>query len=171
MNVKPCSRAGLIRYKITSKYSLSGPFCHSGEGRNPGVAEPVRSYNLVLHTPVSPWPGTTWSTASTSPSKLSISERPPTGATARHWAWTCAGRTGSSAGTTRRAAATCSLTTPPWKECGNWKTRSGACRADSRWCGLYRGQQRRESDSPAQGPSSSMGPCRQTSAGACTPAP
>ena len=54
-----------------------------------------------------PRPGITWSTASTIPSKLSSSERPPTGATVRRSAWTCAGRTGSFAGTTQRAAAIC----------------------------------------------------------------
>ena len=43
----------MLRYKIASKYPLSGPFHHSGVGRNPEVAGPVRSYNLVLHTPVS----------------------------------------------------------------------------------------------------------------------
>ena len=42
----------MLRYKIAPKYPLSGPFGHSGVGRNPEVAGPVRSYNLVLHTPV-----------------------------------------------------------------------------------------------------------------------
>ena len=51
LNVRPYSRAGLLRYKIAPKCSLSGPFCHSGVGRNPGVAGPVRSYNLVFTYP------------------------------------------------------------------------------------------------------------------------
>ena len=51
MNVRPCSRVGSIRYRIAPKCSLSGPFCHSGVGRNPGVAGLVRSYDLVFTYP------------------------------------------------------------------------------------------------------------------------
>ena len=50
----------MLRYKIASKYPLSGPFHHSGVGRNPEVAGPVRSYNLVLHTPVRGPRGKKW---------------------------------------------------------------------------------------------------------------
>ena len=48
------SRSGLLRYKIAPKCSLSGPFCHSGVGRDPEVAGPVRSYNLVFTYPCQP---------------------------------------------------------------------------------------------------------------------
>ena len=49
--MRPYSRAGLIRYQIAPKYSLSGLFCHCGLCRNPGVAGLVRSYNLVFTYP------------------------------------------------------------------------------------------------------------------------
>ena len=103
------------------------------------------STHRAANTTTLPWRGTTWSAASTNPLKLSSWERPATGATARRWGWTCAGRMGNSAGRTLRADATCSHTarqprgglrprgrgTPPWSGCGNWKTRLGGCRLDS----------------------------------------
>ena len=46
LNVRPHSRVGLLKYKTAPKWSLSGPFRHSGVGRNPGAVGPVRSYNL-----------------------------------------------------------------------------------------------------------------------------
>ena len=51
LNVRPYSRAGLLRYKIAPGYPLSGPFNHSGVSRGPEVAGPVRSYNLVFTYP------------------------------------------------------------------------------------------------------------------------
>ena len=56
MIVRPDSRLGALRYKIVPKCLLPGPFRHSGVGRNPGVARPVRSYNLVLTYPCQPPP-------------------------------------------------------------------------------------------------------------------
>ena len=52
LNVRPYSRAGLLRYKIAPGYPLPGPFNHSGVGRGPEVAGPIRSYNLVFTYPV-----------------------------------------------------------------------------------------------------------------------
>ena len=49
--MRSCSRSGLLRYKIAPKYPLLGPLDHSGVGRDPGVAGPVRSYNLVFTYP------------------------------------------------------------------------------------------------------------------------
>ena len=49
--VRPDSRLGVLRYKIAPKCLLPGPFGHSGVGGNPGVAGPVRSYNLVFTYP------------------------------------------------------------------------------------------------------------------------
>ena len=49
--VRPDSRLSVLRYKIAPKCLLSGPFGHSGVGGNPGVAGPVRSYNLVFTYP------------------------------------------------------------------------------------------------------------------------
>ena len=57
LNVRPCSRAGSIRYRIAPKCSLSGPFCHSGVGQNPAVAGLVRSYDLVFTYPCQPQDG------------------------------------------------------------------------------------------------------------------
>ena len=51
--VRTDNRLGVLRYKIAPKCLLSGPFGHSGVGGNPSVAGTVRSYNLVLYTPVS----------------------------------------------------------------------------------------------------------------------
>ena len=51
LNVRPHSRVGLLKYKIAPKCSLSGPFRHSGVGRNPGAVRPVRSYNLNFTYP------------------------------------------------------------------------------------------------------------------------
>ena len=51
LNVRPYSRAGLLRYKIAPGYPLPGPFNHSGVGRGPEVAGPIRSYNLVFTYP------------------------------------------------------------------------------------------------------------------------
>ena len=45
------------------------------------LSDPIQAAN----TTTLPWPGITWSTASTSPSKLSSSETAATGATARLW--------------------------------------------------------------------------------------
>ena len=44
----------MLRYKIAPKYPLSGPFRHSGVGRNPGAVGPVRSYNLNFTYPYQP---------------------------------------------------------------------------------------------------------------------
>ena len=44
----------MLRYKIAPTFLLSRPFGHSGEGRNPGVAGLVRSYNLVFTYPCQP---------------------------------------------------------------------------------------------------------------------
>ena len=41
----------MLKYKTAPKCSLSGPFRHSGVGRNPGAVGPVRSYNLVFTYP------------------------------------------------------------------------------------------------------------------------
>ena len=54
LNVRPHSRVGLLKYKTAPKCSLSGPFRHSGVGRNPGVVGPVRSYNLNFTYPYQP---------------------------------------------------------------------------------------------------------------------
>ena len=51
LNVRPHSRVGLLKYKTAPKCSLSGPFRHSGVGRNPGAVGPVRSYNLNFTYP------------------------------------------------------------------------------------------------------------------------
>ena len=51
------SRADLLRYKIAPKYPLSGPFHHSGVGRNPEVAGRFVAIISFLHTPVSPVAG------------------------------------------------------------------------------------------------------------------
>ena len=47
---------GLLRYKTAHKCSLSDPFRHSGVGRNPRVAGPVRSYNRAFTYPCQPPP-------------------------------------------------------------------------------------------------------------------
>ena len=57
LNVRPHSRVGLLKYKTAPKCSLSGPFRHSGVGRNPGVVGPVRSYNLNFTYPCQPLAG------------------------------------------------------------------------------------------------------------------
>ena len=44
------SRSGLLRYKIAPKYPLSGPFHHSGIGRNPEVAGRFVAITSFLHT-------------------------------------------------------------------------------------------------------------------------
>ena len=52
--------ADLLKYKIAPKYTLSGPFHHSGVGRNPAVAGRFVAMISFLHTPVSlsaPQPG------------------------------------------------------------------------------------------------------------------
>ena len=54
LNVRPHSRVGLLKYKTAPKCSLSGPFRHSGVGRNPGAVGPVRSYNLNFTYPYQP---------------------------------------------------------------------------------------------------------------------
>ena len=54
LNVRPHSRVGLLKYKTAPKCSLSGPFRHSGVGRNPGAVGPVRSYNLNFTYPCQP---------------------------------------------------------------------------------------------------------------------
>ena len=59
LNVRPHSRVGLLKYKIAPKCSLSGPFRHSGVGRNPGAVRPVRSYNLNFTYPCQRGWGTT----------------------------------------------------------------------------------------------------------------
>ena len=41
----------MLKYKTAPKCSLSGPFRHSGVGRNPGAVGPVRSYNLNFTYP------------------------------------------------------------------------------------------------------------------------
>ncbi len=51
LNVRPHSRVGLLKYKTAPKCSLSGPFRHSGVGRNPGAVGLVRSYNLNFTYP------------------------------------------------------------------------------------------------------------------------
>ena len=57
MNVRSDIRLGLLRYKSAPKCLLPGPFHHSGVGRNPEVAGPVRSYNLVFTYPCQPHAG------------------------------------------------------------------------------------------------------------------
>ena len=57
LNARSYSRADLLRYKIAPKYPLSGPFRHSGVGRNPGAVGPVRSYNLNFTYPYQPSEG------------------------------------------------------------------------------------------------------------------
>ena len=47
------SRSDLLRYKIAPKYPLSGPFHHSGVGRNPEVAGRFVAIISFLHTLVS----------------------------------------------------------------------------------------------------------------------
>ena len=44
--------ADLLKYKIAPKYTLSGPFHHSGVGRNPEVAGRFVAMISFLHTPV-----------------------------------------------------------------------------------------------------------------------
>ena len=49
------SRSDLLRYKIAPKYPLSGPFHHSGVGRNPEVAGRFVAIISFLHTLVRGW--------------------------------------------------------------------------------------------------------------------
>ena len=59
VNVSSFGRSGLLRYRISPQSLLSGPFHHSGVGRNQDMAGPVRSYSLAFTYPCQPHPPST----------------------------------------------------------------------------------------------------------------
>ena len=85
----PWERMGNLRHPVSSLQPA---------GR--ALSKPSDQFQSI-HTPVSPWPGTGSLKACTSPSPSNGSTTVPIKATARFWTCTSAGRTPSSAGTTR----------------------------------------------------------------------